>query len=366
MAETASAPFYFCGTDGLLNAKEANLNGNLVSQDGGPPHLAVNRSKFWPAGRKITVRFLNGSTDIQERVKFWAETWEDYANIDLKFLDADDTSNADIRVAFKYRGDLSTSSYVGTDARFVLEQTQPTMKFGQLDDLSTDADVSYTVLHEFGHAIGCVHEHQANPIEWDVDAVIDGCKDKYGWSPETTYNQILNQENVKDLTKTDFDSNSIMCYWFPPEWTVDKRSAPINRVLSDKDKSFINQMYPPRTRNDGKLDLVPGIRESADDVVWLNSTTVEFQPPYAMPPRVAVGLTQIDEGNNANIRIRLTAENITKDNFKLSMNTWANSSLGNASAAWLEFRPEERQFQGLYPLKKAKHAVTRTSTLPSC
>ncbi|KXJ87351.1 hypothetical protein Micbo1qcDRAFT_98944, partial [Microdochium bolleyi] len=243
-------------------------------------------------------------------------------------------------------GDLSTSSYVGTDAKkFVLSQKQPTMKFGQLDDDSTDSDVSYTVLHEFGHAIGCVHEHQANPIKWDVDAVIAGCAQRYKWSADTTRNQILNQENFRELTKTDFDNNSIMCYWFPAEWTLDKQSAPVNRVLSDNDKSFINRMYPPRTRNVGKLDIVPGIRTTADNVVPLNSVSVDFQPPYNSPPRVVVGLTHVDEANHANIRVRLDAEKITKDGFTLNMDTWADSILDNAGATWLEFRPEERQFQ---------------------
>ncbi|KAK2039641.1 hypothetical protein LZ31DRAFT_578819 [Colletotrichum somersetense] len=152
-------------------------------------------------------------------------------------------------------------------------------------------------------------------------------------------------ENVKSLTKSDFDSKSIMCYIFPPEWTLDKQFAPQNQVFSDNDKSFINRMYPFRTRNKGLLDIFPGIRTYVDNVVPLNSKGIDFSPPYLTQPRLALGLTQIDQANNANVRVRLEAESITEKGFILSMDTWSDSVMNNAGVTWLEFLPSEESFQ---------------------
>jgi len=348
MSGSSTRLFLLCGTDGLQAGRGDVPSGNLVKDKGGPARLAVNRNKFWPAGKTIHVRFLNGSPIIQKKVKLWAQAWEEFANIDFKFMADDEGAHADIRVGFQFRGDKGTWSWIGKDAeKFVLEQKQPTMNFGELDDNSTESEVSHRVLHEFGHALGCVHEHQANAIKWNKARVISDCKARYKWTKEMTRQQILDLDNLKELTKSDFDPNSIMCYWFPPEWTLDNQAAPVNLFFSDNDKSFINKMYPFRTHNDGKLDVVPGIWHGMNDVVPMNSKGINFDPPYLTPPRMALGMTQLDEANNANIRVRLGAETITEKGFMLSMDTWADSVMHNAGATWLEFPTHEQHFQGM-------------------
>ncbi|KAK2039640.1 hypothetical protein LZ31DRAFT_598690 [Colletotrichum somersetense] len=99
----------------------------------------------------------------------------------------DEEGHADIRVGFRFKGDGGTCSYVGKDAETgVIDQKQPTMNFGDLNDKSRDEDIGRFVMHEFGHAIGCVHEHQANPIKWDEARVIADCQNFYKWSENTT------------------------------------------------------------------------------------------------------------------------------------------------------------------------------------
>jgi serralysin len=39
------------------------------------------------------------------------------------------------------------------------------------------------VLHEFGHALGCIHKHQ-NPaagIQWNKNSVLDYCQNGFNW-----------------------------------------------------------------------------------------------------------------------------------------------------------------------------------------
>ncbi|KAK1479621.1 metalloprotease [Colletotrichum cuscutae] len=295
MSVASTIFFPLCGTDGLQTGSEPVPAGNLIGEDGAPSNLAVNGDKFWPAGKKLHVRFLNGSLQVQKSVKYWAQRWEEFANISFKFLAENDKADADIRIGFRLPGYAGTWSYVGRDAtKFVLSQKQPTIHFDEINDNSRKSEICHFVLHEFGHAIGCVHEHQANRIEWDRARVIADCLARYKWDEETTKQQILNLE--PDLTR---------------------QSAPKNLNFSDNDKSFINRVYP----------------------------FLDFTPPYDAPPLIALGLTQLDETNNANIRVRLGAETITEEGFKLNMDTWSDSVMQNAGATWLEFSPDERQYQ---------------------
>ena len=90
------------------------------------------------------------------------------ANLTLKFLD--DGTPGDVRISFQYDGSWSV---IGTDCQ-TLSIDQPTMNYGWLDRQTADDEVRRVVLHEFGHALGLIHEHQ-NPggeIKWNRDQVI--------------------------------------------------------------------------------------------------------------------------------------------------------------------------------------------------
>ena len=60
-------------------------------------------------------------------------------------------------------------SYIGTHAKQVAED-KPTMHLDRTDDSKTFRS---TVLHEFGHALGLMHEHQhpENTVDWNTQAV---------------------------------------------------------------------------------------------------------------------------------------------------------------------------------------------------
>ena len=114
--------------------------------------------------------------------------------------------------------------------------------------LRPDEEFSRTTKHEFGHALGLIHEHQnpAGGIHWNKEVVY---KDLGGppnnWDPRTIDNNMF-QRYSKTITQyTDVDSRSIMMYFVPAEYTIDHKSYGDDVFdLSDTDKRFIKAQYP--------------------------------------------------------------------------------------------------------------------------
>jgi hypothetical protein len=196
----------------------------------------------WNTGDKIHVRFMEGDDSLKQRVQEVAERWTgaDMAHLEFVWDDADD---AEIRIAFK-EGDGSWS-YLGTFCKQI-PSDEPTMNYGWLTPDSDDDELQRVVLHEFGHALGLIHEHQ-NPqggIDWNEPAVIaDLSGPPNNWDEGEIRNNVLNHYDPSEVDATDVDPNSIMMYPIPAAWTNDGFSADLNPDLSDTDVEFIRKEY---------------------------------------------------------------------------------------------------------------------------
>jgi hypothetical protein len=105
-----------------------------------------------------------------------------------------------------------------------------------------------TVLHEFGHALGCIHE-QASPaaaIPWDEPKVYEFYRRWQGWSDETIRHNVLRRYSADQVRFTHHDPDSIMQYPVPAALTGGRLEIGWNTDLSEGDKSFIARMYPER------------------------------------------------------------------------------------------------------------------------
>ena len=209
----------------------------------GKTKAALLNANRWPVGSTITVRFLEGDPTLRARVQKVAKEWTGIgmAHLALNFVE---TGDADVRVAFK-QGNGSWS-YLGTMCRQI-PKTQPTMNYGWLTPASSDDELRRVVLHEFGHALGLIHEHQ-NPqkaIQWNRDAVKkDLSAPPNSWDDATIENNMFKKYQPGALTATDVDAASIMMYPIPKSWTLDGFSAGLNKELSATDKNFIRSAYP--------------------------------------------------------------------------------------------------------------------------
>ena len=145
-------------------------------------------------------------------------------------------SYGDIRIGFN-TGEGAYSN-LGTDCSI---QEGKTMNLGWLDVA--------TILHEFLHALGCIHEHQ-NPeggIKWNKCKVYEWARRTQDWEPIQTCPNIIQKYSKDQLNASSYDPDSIMLYYFPSVLTEDNTEVKKNLVLSDTDIEWLSRIYPGGT-----------------------------------------------------------------------------------------------------------------------
>ncbi len=235
-----------CLSDSLPKATDSNPN---LKQG------VFRTSSKWISGQKIRVKFLDGDEFVKSKVKLYAQVWEQSANIDFVFVES---GTADIRVSFELekgaswslvgkssqvwsirRKGNSTETYQGTDG--------VSMNFGWFDSRTSDAEFRRTTLHEFGHAIGLLHEHQnsnAN-FDWNKPVVLNYYMNELGWSREQVDNAIFKRYgNGTEFSNRAYDKDSIMHYPIDASFTKNGVAIGRNSVLSAGDKLLVAEMYP--------------------------------------------------------------------------------------------------------------------------
>lgn len=194
------------------------------------------KGRFWAPGATIRVRFLNGSTALQNAVFNQAREWEQYADVHFQRV-AD--GMAEVRVLFGTDGHWS---YIGTFHQAV-DACEETMSL-EFSDQTPSAEIRRVVLHEFGHVLGLLHEHQQPlaSIPWNTQAVY-AYYAQQDWDRADVDEQVLDRENAAQTQFTEFDASSIMEYPVPAALTTNGFSIGWNTQLSAADKSFVRLMY---------------------------------------------------------------------------------------------------------------------------
>lgn len=252
----------------------------------------ANNDLAWENGEVLQVKFMDnvGSQSLRNMITQYAKEWEQYANITFKFV-PDNTPLTNIRIKLGGKVDnLGHNSSVGLNCNEV-PQYEQTMNLDTADFIDYNAYVtefknrgpiyqylvnkgtdfkSYTyadlytavraypdpntkwfvkwmqstTMHEFGHALGLMHE-QSYPggIKWNVDTIYKYYQ-QYGWGKEKVDFNVLKVSDVFYTNNTQYDPLSIMHYSVESWQTLDGFSVATNYELSEGDKKIIAALYP--------------------------------------------------------------------------------------------------------------------------
>ena len=206
---------------------------------------AVLKSKIWPNGSTIRIKFLNGSTLAQNKVKEISKEWTGYANIQFEFVAINE--NADVKISFQWETDRVSWAYIGLDNK-TIAQNLPSMNlslFNQNDSKEIDSpDFKASVLRNFGHVLGLVYENQnpSSAFEWD-DMRVRNYFLSQGWK-KTDIDKLISVYSTSQTNHTSFDESSIMLLYFPGFLTKNGKGTKFNGELSATDKNLIRSIYP--------------------------------------------------------------------------------------------------------------------------
>jgi len=234
----------------------AEIKGAALGQVRG----VVVRALAWKQGETIKVCFHGGTRKAQERVARLASQWMQYANVVFDFEQSgtprlcQDRAKADIKVAFEDNkgwwsvpGTASRAQDPSMNLQFYGVDT-PMLANGQP---APEGPMRATILHEFGHALGLLHEHQspnANcdaEIDWDTAYKVGA---EIGWDKAQVDRNFRQLASSSSLNATKVDRKSIMHYSLPPTLFKRGKQSPCfvteNLELSDGDRTFIASIYP--------------------------------------------------------------------------------------------------------------------------
>ncbi len=208
--------------------------------------LAFYRNYRWAPGTTLNVLFLDGE-DVPEEVyrraiQLVQDAWEANSSLKFRFFYGEADPNMTYHIKATFLVDKGYNSFIGTSSL----GKNPSMNLSRLHKKPLDGrEFRRVVVHEFGHALGMMHEHQ-NPnvnINWDREAVYEDMAGSPNfWDRNRTANNYF-RTNASDLASP-FDRLSVMLYSIKASWTTDGFSVPYLPDPSATDKEWVRRAYP--------------------------------------------------------------------------------------------------------------------------
>lgn len=239
----------------ILRVAKDNSDKNMLRS-------ALRTSFLWPSDKKfINVGFIEDDASAKDieienygGVSTYTDLNGDIQEFDPLQIEFDKQQNVDIKEGIKKILNETYNKFCGV--KFIFDNSlpydvkvsfKPNQSWSYLGTESLKYNISMnlgwfnvaTVLHEFGHALGLIHEHQNpidNPIRWNKQAVYEYYSGPpNNWDFSRIDSNILSMEQIENITGSQFDPLSIMIYWVPSELTQNNVSIPQNSRLSPLD-----------------------------------------------------------------------------------------------------------------------------------
>jgi serralysin len=213
---------------------------------------AFQKNALWPQKSDIKIHFMRDSNYTDKKAK-WVETViskyiEPLVNLNFHWNVSQNNSN--IRISFDpTKGAFSN---VGKEA-LSKSKSEVTMNLGWTDQDEESSDAAkgvigtgLVVVHEFGHLLGMIHEHQRGdaPFKWNKEFVYAEMLRTNKWSHQQVDENIFDQTAMNTLNASKFDPHSVMEYIFPNSYFLTPPNLEQPDYLSNLDIIWISKMYP--------------------------------------------------------------------------------------------------------------------------
>ncbi|HEX5103981.1 MAG TPA: M12 family metallopeptidase [Pirellulaceae bacterium] len=232
------------GTLASLPARAAQLAAeNYPAGIQSAPARAAFANHLELADKILRFYFQPGTpANLADRIIEHARTWTKH--IDLKFDVVHDPARAVVRVRCSRL--VGHASHIGSDGlRVPVNQETMTLGFSDLIDFEKQPKYNeFVVLHEVGHALGLIHEHNRGDAALDFDRgrTIAYFATRGLNAAQVQYN--IFDRWTKPLVKfSEYDPKSIMHYMFPKEIMRSGQGTAQNFELSPNDIRMAQEMY---------------------------------------------------------------------------------------------------------------------------
>ena len=217
------------------------------------PYQLLMRSQAWRIDDSIldnrntigvAVHYLDGDNFQRRAVEQYASEWSvSRGASNVRFIfGSSETSH--IRILFNTSENRSA---VGREAKIsYTDYTKPTMFLGDVRKDASANRIAQVIRHEFGHALGMLHEHQhpLGGIHWNKSRVIADYK-AAGWTKADVKQfvfKLYTDETYMCTGAPNFDPQSIMMYPIRTGW-ASNIVVQDNFVIRDADLACVHSAY---------------------------------------------------------------------------------------------------------------------------
>lgn len=229
------------------NSKPEDLQATEPHPESNSVGLSLVNVLKWPNGSVLRIGFMDSATAAEKTfIENAARLWLTNTNANIEF-DFNANPAAGLDILIKIDTTQEPSSAIGKLSLGLISKGGPSMRL-RLDSGNPMIDTG-RVLHEFGHALGAIHEHQTAAakleIEWYREIVYEQlCYSGPEWPEEKVdHNYFRCAQASQTSGSNTVDKDSVMIYEIKEEWTLNGFHCTRNWQLSDGDKLWIGALY---------------------------------------------------------------------------------------------------------------------------
>lgn len=219
---------------------------------GNSMEMAAKLINLWKPEKSLKVSFDNNSDPkLIEEILFVANEWSRHCS--MFFIEEKKYELSDIYVSLK-KG-FGFYSAIGLQSKVFIAKNKPSMNldpnWGLESGFSTKKELRYRycksmVMHEFGHALGLIHEHQREDRPFSINVkYVKNNFEKLGMpSYDAAKENIIKTYQNINVSRSRFDYKSIMIYPLTKNVISENFKINIPYNLSKIDKIKIGKIYP--------------------------------------------------------------------------------------------------------------------------